>query len=474
MTRVTEERAAAPPGRLPSNGDRRRLVDLGLLYASKSGAIVVGLLILPLFNRMLGSELFGFVALIFSLQAFLVVLDFGMSTMVGRDLAIADATPAERFTTWRAAEWAVSLVYAVLTPPTLLAAWAWDGPLGIGGALGCLVLFWSLTLQNIGQSALLARHRFTEAALIQVTGVLARNGFTALALAWLSPSLICFTVAQAAVAVAQMLATRWRCNAALRPEGPDTAGEDARARSRVLLRTGRPLMVFGLAGAAVMQLDKAIVSGFMSPRDLAPYFLAVTFCLAPLSVLAAPVAQFFQPRLVRAASTGNPVATRRSLHQFIRCLVVCTLLPTAAIWLLREPLIAVWLHHSPDAALVARYSAVLLPGAAFGALGYVPYIMLLSHRDYQFQARFSMILTSVTLSAALVAAVLGSVLTVCAVYSLYHSASTAGSWWRWIRLDSARGGAAAPAAMHAAIATLLVICGTGGLVMMKSEISFFK
>lgn len=470
MTVVTGDSAVrqdVPPS-------RGKLIELGMLYASKSGAIVVGLLILPLFNRMLGPELFGLVALIFSLQAFLVVLDFGMSTLVGRDLAVANTTPAQRYTTWRAAEAAISLIYAALTPVAVLAAWLWDSALGPAGALACLVLFWSLTLQNIGQSALLARHRFTAAALIQVSGVLARNGLTAMALAWISPTITCFAITQAGVAVLQMLVTRWRCVVTLRSASPEEPPLRLRSRVVELLHMGRPLMLFGLAGAAVMQVDKVIVSGFMSPRELAPYFLAATFCLTPLSVLAAPVAQFFQPRLVRAASGTAPAATQRILAQFIGGLLACALLPTAAIWLFRDPLIAMWLHGSPDTATVARYSAVLLPGIAVGALGYVPYIILVSHQDYRFQARFSMVLTMVTLGAVLAAALAGSVMAICVIYTLYHCASTAGSWWRCIRLDAAGPDVAATAATRAALAILLVIGGTGCLAALAAESGFFR
>lgn len=451
------------------------MIELGLLYASKSGAIVVGLLILPLFNRLLGQELFGLVALIFSLQAFLVVLDFGMSTMVGRDLAVADATLAQRYATWRAAEAAISLVYAAILPFAVLGAWLWNGELGPAGALACLVLFWSLTLQNIGQSALLARHRFTTAALIQVGGVLARNGLTALALTWIAPSLFCFVITQAVIALLQMLVTRWSCLAVLRPAAPhDDASPHWRSRVSELLRTGQPLMLFGLAGAAVMQIDKVIVSALISPRELAPYFLAATFCLTPLSVLAAPVAQFFQPRLVRAASGSDRSATQQILQRFIGGLAICALVPTAAIWLLRDPLIALWLHQAPEASRVAQYSAVLLPGIAVGALGYVPYIILVSQQDYQFQARFSVLLTALTLGAALAAAFAGSVLTICVVYTLYHCASTAGSWWRCIHLGAAGPGVAAKAASQAVIGLLLVIGGTGCLAALAAKSGFFR
>jgi O-antigen/teichoic acid export membrane protein len=403
------------------------------------------------------------------------MLDFGMAVMVGRDLAAAESTASQRYTTWRAAEWVVSLIYASLTVPALLATWYLGGQLGVLEVLACIGLFWALTLQNIGQNALLARRRFAEAAVIQVVGLLARHGLTAIFLIWIAPSLTCFITTQSAVAVVQMLVTRWRCIAELRPctlERGQLAAMSATGNT--LLRAGRSLMLFGLAGAAVMQLDKVIVSGLMSPRELGVYFLATTFCMTPISVLAAPVAQFFQPRLVLSFSSGNRAATQRTLKQFIGAIALCALVPTGLIWLLLEPLVALWLQNVPDVAQVVVYSSVLLPGVAIGALGYVPYTLLIARQDYDFQARYSAVLTLATLTAALFAAMQGSVLVICVVYALYHSVSTIGSWWRCIQLETGGNRFSATGAQIAVITILLVFGGTVCLAVVAAQFNLFR
>jgi O-antigen/teichoic acid export membrane protein len=340
--------------KLSLTGNRRRLIDLGLLYISKSGAILVGLLILPFFNSQLGPDLFGIVALILSLQAFLLFVDFGMATMVGRDLAAAETTALQRYATWRAAESVISLLYLALAAIALVASWLWGGSLTSLEILGCCFLFWALTLQNIGQSALLARHQFAGAAVLQITGVLTRHGLTALMLLWISPTLTCFIVTQSVVGVVQMLLTRWCCILELKPTTLELVLYNISTRAKAMLLAGKPLMVFGLAGTAVMQLDKVIVSGVMSPRELGPYFLATTFCMTPISVLAAPVAQFFQPRLVNAFSGADPVEMQSTINKYIGSLALFTLFPAGLLWLLREPLIGLWLQNSDHTALVVE------------------------------------------------------------------------------------------------------------------------
>jgi O-antigen/teichoic acid export membrane protein len=433
---------------LADNG--RRLIDLGLLYISKSGSILVGLLILPFFNSQLGPDLFGIVALILSLQAFLLMVDFGMATMVGRDLAIADTTALQRYMTWRAAEWVISLLYLALVAIALIASWLLGGKLSSLEILSCGLLFWALTLQNIGQSALLARHQFAVAAVLQITGVLTRHGLTALMLLWIAPTLTCFIVTQSVVAVVQMLFTRWRCILELKSTTSEVVLFDISIRAKAMLLAGRPLIVFGLAGAAVMQLDKVIVSGLISPRELGPYFLATTFCTTPISVLAAPVAQFFQPRLVNAFSTADPAAMRNTIIKYIGSLALFTLIPAGLLWFLREPLIGLWLGYADHTTLVVKYSTLLLPGVAIGSLGYVPYSILIAKRDYGFQARLSVTLTFITLIATFVAALQNSIIAVSVIYALYHITSTVSSWLRCILHNVGWGGIAATGAKYAA------------------------
>lgn len=441
----------------------RRLLDIAMLYASKTGAILVGVLILPQFNRLLGAEQFGVVALILSFQALLMVLDLGMSTMVGRDIAALDARAPQALRTWRMAETVLCALYAALS---LIALAAWgllDLSLSLAQLLGILLLFWALTMQNIGQSALLARHHFAEAGCIQLLGVLIRGLVTWLALLWIEASLSVFIASQALCALLQFAATHLRCRQRLGSKDGNNDESPGMLRDCLLFALkGRSLMLFGLAGAAVMQLDKVLVSSLVSPAALAPYFLASLLCLTPLSVLAGPVAQFFQPRLIRALASNDAEGIARAMTPFVTALVLITGFPTAMLWLLREPIITAWLSVPGQAEVVAHYTAILLPGIALGALGFIPYVILVGRQDYRFQARMSAILTVVTLVAAGQAASMGSVEGVCWVYAAYHALSTLLSWARCIYLERDHADHHAARAATKSSALILIL---GALIM---------
>jgi O-antigen/teichoic acid export membrane protein len=429
----TEAQVSKSTASVAASAPSRSLFDMGMLYASKAGGILVGVAILPQFNRLLGAHQFGIVAVVLSFQALLLVLDLGMSTLVGRDIAAADREHASEYRSWQTGEQVITCLYVVLLPLALIGGQIFDGALSPLDLAAMMILFWSLTLQNIGQSALLAKHRYAEAGAIQVVGLLLRGGVTLLALIGLGANVTVFLLTQAACAVLHMSVTHLRCRQVLSRAGGGVM-TNAR-RCFAMVSRGKSLMLFGLAGAAVMQLDKILVSLFVSPAGMAPYYLTTTLCLTPIAALAGPVTQFFQPKLIGAITARDEDTTRRILKRFASLMVLVTMIPTAILWLLRETIIGAWLSHTPDALVVARYTSILLPGVAVGAFGYLPYVVLVARQDFAFQARMSVMLTIVTLACATVAAWAGSVIAVCWIYAAYHSASTLVSFSRCVWLE---------------------------------------
>jgi O-antigen/teichoic acid export membrane protein len=410
-----------------------------MLYLGKTGAVLVGMLILPQFSRLLGPEQFGIVAVIFSIQALLLLLDLGMSTLVARDVAAAPSE-ADGYAVWRTGETVVTALYAALAPVTLLLSpWLPTG-LSLLESVGCLLLFWMLTLQNVAQSALLARRQFVSCGIVQVAGVLARGIATLLCLKFFGANLSVFISTQLLFSIAQTVAMRVLCRRTLDPAGAASSSRPTRAQCLSLARRGRSLVVFGIAGAAVMQLDKLIVTAFTSTAAIAPYYLATAFSVTPIALLAGPVSQYFQPRLVRAISTGEASATRSVLRRYAMAIGLATLLPSAAIWWLREPILAAWLGHSPLLPAVVEFTAILLPGVTLGALGYVPYGILVAREDFRFQAWASASMTIATLAATVAMARAHNVAGVCLVYAVYHATSTAVSTARCLGLARARNG----------------------------------
>lgn len=407
----------------------RHLVDIGLLYASKSGAVVVGIAILPWYQRLLGAEGFGMVATILSLQTFLLMIDLGTSTLVGRDIS-SQQNDKKNFLTWRAAEVLLHLYYGGLLAFVCFVI-IFIGHLDkILDAVLSAILFWSLTVQNVGQSALLAKHYYALAGGIQVVGVLGRAAVTLIALIYISSDLKTFLSAQTIAAVLQMLVTSRACRMVFQKNNYRIESKAIKEYMVNLARRGKPLVLFGFSGAAVMQLDKIIIPIFVSPAELTPYFLASAICLTPINILAGPINQYYSPRIIGSISNGDAVLANKQIRSLIISIFIAVSIPSLALWLYRDLIINYWLDNQPVSCAVVQYVAILLPGIALGSLGFAPYNILIAFEDYRAHALLSATMTIVTLSITTWSAASGSILYVCWAYAAYHGISPLLTWLR--------------------------------------------
>jgi O-antigen/teichoic acid export membrane protein len=413
---------------------------LTMLFASKSTGALVALFAMPLYYELLGSEQFGIVAVILSLQALLVMLDLGMSTVVGRDVSILGAGSDKSILIWRNAETVLTFFYIGLGIIALTSAVFGAIPyLSIYVALGITGLFWSLVLQNLGQTVLLSSSAFNTASYIQFFGAISRAVLTVAALKIFQPTLFVFIVAQLASAIIQLLITRYFCLTVLfvsrnpsNKQGFDLAG------CIDLIGRSKSLLLFGLAGAAVMQLDKPIIASYISASDVSTYYLAVTYCMLPISLLAGPVSHYFQPQLIPLVTNGYKPEGIRMLYKFVFFLILITTLSSSTLWINRNFLIELWLNKAPTSALIGDYVEILLPAVVIGAFGYIPYALLIAHQDYKIQSFLSMVMSGITLLLVLYFAAEKNIFAICWVYAGYHISSTLISWVRTIAIDELR------------------------------------
>jgi O-antigen/teichoic acid export membrane protein len=426
----------------------RRLWPLATLYCGRLGTALVGILLLPWFSRLMGPQQFGVVAIVLSTQSLLVALDLGLSIVLGRDLAglAAGDLPLGR-AMFAHAERTLLRLYAGLLVLALVASRFMASPLTAPDLVAVALLFGAVVHQNLGQVALLARQDYAWVGLNQLIGVLLRNAFTLACLSMLAPSLTVFVASQALGACVHALVTRWRLARRL-PPAPAGAHPAFRTVSfALLLQT--------VAGACAMQLDKPLVGAFAGAAATAPYYLATVLALTPLTFLAGPVVQFFQPKVIAqiAARALSPALVRK----FLFGILASAFLPGLALWFAAPAVTALWLHGGGEHALVASYVRILVVGTSLGAIGYLPNVLLVARQQYRFLAAASSGLTIAVLALTAWAASGGDVRTVCYVYATYHVAAAVVQWVRALTLDPELRAALSPvtpAALGASLGTV--------------------
>lgn len=423
-----------------------------MLYAGRSSSLLVAFVFLPLYSRMLGASQFGSIAVILSFQALLVMMDLGMSTLLGREVSVSNNDRSTLVKLLRSAELSLSGFYGILIFCALCLKFSiLSMAISWSAIVAVVLLFWLLVLQNLYYSMLIADRRYILGSTLQVMGVTLRAGVTALALYVFSATLDMFIYTQLAVTILHWWISRSLVMKNLSTSAPTVAKEawPTLLDAFNLTKAGGALVLFSAAGAAVTQLDKPVISMFISAASVAPYYLASLLCMAPISILAGPVSQYFQPLLLRAAASGVRTDARKIIARFSLSVFLVTALPTFILWWFREPIIELWVGPGPNNELISTYLAILLPGVAIGAFGFIPYSLLIYAKDFRFQATMSALLTVVTLAMTVLAASREDIKAICYVYSAYHASSTILSWFRAMTLTDVK--------VYARVSALLVL-----------------
>jgi len=421
--------------------NRAPIIKMAVLYAGKTSGLAVSFFFLPLYSQLLGAEQFGVVAIILSLQALLMMLDLGISILVTRDIAAGELDSNAVFKLLHTSEINLSYFYLFLFILTLvIKSFGFWPDVKVITALFTIGLFWFLVLQNTYCSAMLARRCYIQTSILQAVGVIIRALLTAFVLVKISATLDAFILTQLAASAVYWAVTRYVFINLLdlNDASKYLTLKIPLLESMNVLKRGGPFVLFSAAGAAVTQLDKPLITVFMAASNVTPYFLATTLCMLPITILAAPVNQYFQPKILGDISLRNSVQTQNTIKKFLKLLFLITGIPCLILWFLRAPIVNLWMGNDFQNIAIINFVAILLPGCAVGALGYIPFNLLLAAKDSAFQAGLSVTMTTITLTATLIAAYLQSIESICYIYASYHSASTLLSWLRAIYLPSSR------------------------------------
>lgn len=399
-------------------------------YLGQAWVAAMGLAFIPLYIRYLGIEAYGVIGLFALIQAWLTLLDMGMTPTIGREMA--------RFT---AGEHSAQSVRNLLRSVELLAfglasliclvVWAASGwlaadwlkpeslsPTVVRDAIA--VMAWVIGLrfvESIYRSALFGLQRqvwynAVNAALATLRGV----GAVAVLALW-SPTLSAFFAWQALMSLLSVLALALGLNRALpRPPAPARASWDS---LHSVWRFAGGMAGITFLAVLLTQVDKVLLSRMLSLQDFGYYALAA-MVVGSLYLLVSPITTALFPRLVERVAQKDEVALARSYHHGAQLVSVATA-PVALLLVFHgEGVLYAWSADPVLALNSGSILSVLAFGTLLNCLMYVPYQAQLAHGW-----------TSLTLKINLTAVVL----LVPALFWVVPRYGALGAAWVWILLN---------------------------------------
>lgn len=370
-------------------------------YLGQGWMALMGLAFVPVYIHYLGVEAWGLVGFMSMLQAWLALLDMGLTPTLSREMArfqagehsaqsIRDLLRSLEVIFGAVAVAIVGIVW--LIAPWVAANW-----------LSTVQLSASTVVQAIGMMGLVLAARMVEQVYRGAIQGLQRqvwlNGAQGMmatlrwagavgVLVWVAPSIEAFFLWQALVSLLTVIILtrqtyRWL---------PST-GKPSRFDLAALVRIRRfagGVAATTLLSIVLMQVDKLLLSKLVSLQVFGYYALA-TSAAGALYFLSSPIAIAVSPRLTELVAKGDQLLLIDTYHRASQWLAALLIPAALMMAVFAQPLLQVWTGNIGLAQQVAPLLALLALGTLCNGFMFVPHTTQLAHGWPGFAVRVNIV-----------------------------------------------------------------------------------
>jgi O-antigen/teichoic acid export membrane protein len=345
---------------------------IGTNLATQIVGILCMIATVPFYLRLLGAEAFGVVALGNSVQAWLMLFDFGVGVVLVKIFAnygYSDAEDAMAIRSFDAVEtflFAVGSILVLVGVP-LLAAFAPDiiqaSTLAAGTLRISLILIVAIAgvriVGNAYRGMLIALERQISLNAIS-SGALLLRYFGVLPLIWAVPDLRLYFVWHLFIVIIENVALRAKLGPHFRRRSLFTWDPSL---LRSLLPISGNIMGASVLSATAAQADKLILAPFVSLLQYAAYSLAAVMG-SGVGLIATAVTRYAQPKLVRIGTTADRDLSF-AVYRTTKLVIVGTLPITIVTIAHAELALRLWAQRPDLAAAAAPYASWYLAAGFF-------------------------------------------------------------------------------------------------------------
>ncbi len=400
-------------------------------YLGQGWVALMGLAFIPIYIKYLGIEAYGLIGIYALLQAWLGLLDMGMTPTLSREMARSTAgthnagSIRDLLRSIEMVALTVTLIIAVgiwVASDWLASDWLRAEKLPVDTLAQAITVMGVVTAlrlpESIYRSSIVGLQRQVLFNVIN-SAMATIRGFGAIAiLAWVSPTIRAFFIWQGLISLVTLAALALATYRVLPP-----ANRGGRFSLDALRGIGR--FAGGMAGINILtllltQVDKILLSRLLKLSEFGYYTLAAVAAGA-LYMLIGPIIQAWFPRLSALHASGNTASLIKTYHQGAQ--LVSVVMGSAAVVLIvfAEPILHLWTHDADLSRRTATLVILLALGNLFNGLMWVPYLTQLAYGW-----------TGLTVRTNIVAVLL----IVPALFWITPHYGAVGAAWVWVSLNA--------------------------------------
>lgn len=350
---------------------------------------IIGLAFIPIYIKYLGIEAYGLIGLYALLQAWLGLLDMGMTPILNREMArftgggydaksIRDLLRTIEFIAFSVA--LLITIGIALSADWIATSWLKVDNLSADIVSRAFVLMGLITairfMEGIYRSAIIGLQRQVLFNVVNSFMNTLRAVGAVGVLVWVSASIDAFFLWQGLISIVALFTLMIATYASLAP---------AMSRARFSLDALRGVWRFagGMTGITflallLMQSDKIILSRLLSLSEYGYYALAATIAAA-LYMLLSPITQAWYPRLCELHVRSDWSSFVEAYHQGAQLVSVIAGSAAVVMIMFAETFLRLWTQDPALAARTAPLLSILILGNLFNGLMHIPYMTQLAY-----------------------------------------------------------------------------------------------
>lgn len=358
-------------------------------YLGQGWTALMGIAFVPLYIKYLGMEAYGLIGVFAILQAWLSLLDMGMTPTLSREMAryTAGAHTAQSIRDLLRSLEVVSFATALLIVLVVWLSASWfsvnwlqAGKLPaeeVARAISIIGFVVALRfVESLYRGAILGLQKQVWLSAVGSGLATLRGGGAVCVLVWVRPSIEAFFIWQGLVSVLTILTFVFAVYRHLPPSVQ--AAKFSWLQLKNIWRFAGGMMATTLLVLLLMQVDKIILSRMLSLEMFGYYTLAGTMA-AVLYQLTGPITQAYYPRFTELVTKGDIAGLAKIYHQSAQ-LISVLVVPTALMLVFfGEQILLLWTGNAVLAHNVAPLLVLLALGTMLNGLMQIPYMLTLAY-----------------------------------------------------------------------------------------------
>ncbi len=349
----------------------------------------MSLAFIPVYIDYLGMESFALMGIYAILQAWLTLMDMGMSTTLNREMARFTAgvhTPQSISDLLRSLEWmggglAILIGVSIWSMSNWLASdWLRPGKLSTETITQAIaVMGWVVAgrlIEGLYRGVLLGLQRQVLFNIVNATFATVRAVGAIAVLAWVSPTIKAYFVWQMVASLFALVCLGVVAHRCL-PTPPARARFSWNAIISVW-RFAAGMATITFLALLLTQVDKMLLSRLLDLEEFGDYALA-TLVASSLALLINPISQACYPRFSELVARGDYVELVSNFHRGAQLVSVLAAPVAMMLIFYGQEILTLWTADAALAERVAPLLAVLVFGTLLNGMMHIPYMLQLAH-----------------------------------------------------------------------------------------------